>query len=48
MKKPRKRQIEKARKELERHEGWKEYVRAVGGSIYKDENGKLHGRLIVD
>lgn len=43
MKKPRKRAIEKAEEKMDKYEQWKEYVEAVGGSLYKDKNGKVHG-----
>lgn len=48
LKKPRKRAIEKAEKELEKYKNWKELVLAVGGSIRKDQYGKCFGILHVD
>lgn len=44
----RKRAIEKAEKKTERYEDWKEHVRAVGGSLRKDKDGRYHGVLYVD
>lgn len=43
----RKRAIEKAEKEMDRYEDWKEHVQIVGGSLIKDESGKYHGILRV-
>lgn len=44
----RKRAIEKAEKELDRYEDWKEHVRAVGGSLIQGKDGRLRGILRVD
>ena len=30
---------------MDRHEDWKDHVRAVGGSLRKDKNGKYYGVL---
>lgn len=44
----RKRALAKAELREERYEAWKEMVRAVGGSLYKDKDGKLCGRMFVN
>lgn len=44
----RRRAIEKAQKELDKYENWKEWVQAVGGSLQKGKDGRLHGVLRVD
>lgn len=48
MKKLRKRAIEKAERKLDIYEEWKEYVVAMGGSLQKGKDGKLHGVLRVE
>ncbi|MCU9614102.1 hypothetical protein OEV98_11075 [Caldibacillus lycopersici] len=48
MKKPRKRGIEKAQKEMDRYENWKEHVEAVGGTLIKCKDGKVRGILRGD
>lgn len=44
----RKRAIEKAQKEMDKYESWKEWVVAVGGSLQKGKDGKYRGFLHVD
>lgn len=48
MKSPRKRAIAKAELREEKYEAWKEMVQAVGGSLYKDKFGKVHGRMYIN
>jgi len=44
----RKRAIEKARKEMDRYEDWKEWVQAVGGNLVKDKDGRYRGVAYFD
>lgn len=44
----RKRAIAKAEKKMDKYENWKEWVQAVGGSLQKGKDGKLHGVLHVE
>lgn len=44
----RKRAIEKAQKEMDRYESWKEFVEAVGGTLHKGKDGRYRGILHVD
>ncbi|APB37964.1 hypothetical protein [Heyndrickxia coagulans] len=44
----RKRAIEKAEREMEILENWKEHVLLVGGSLRKDRDGKYYGVAYFD
>lgn len=44
----RKRAIEKAQKEMDKYESWKEWVQVVGCSLQKGKDGKLYGVMYVD
>lgn len=44
----RKRAIEKAEREMEILEDWKEHVLLVGGSLRKDRDGKYYGVAYFD
>lgn len=46
VKSPRKRAIAKAEFREDRYNSWKEWVEAVGGRLYKNEDGKFYGRWI--
>lgn len=48
MRSPRKRAIKKAQTRVDKYEEWKEWVEAVGGRLYKDKSGKVHGRMYVN
>lgn len=43
----RKRAIEKAEKQLDKHEQWKEHILVIGGSLRKDENGNVYGVMPI-
>lgn len=48
MKTPRKRKIEKLERELDKYEQWKIEVISLGGSLNKDNKGRVYGSMRIE